>query len=149
MNNPSIPDIITKFRDAEPWEFDEDYLHEEGMAPIPLRVFVVRFDSDELWAGASGHTNVDGEFIIDNLDVPKGRRREGLGKQILRATLAEARKTDALCIRSCIISAECLAAMRAVFGEDAIEIIQQSPFGALPDETWARLNYPLEPDIPK
>lgn len=67
----------------------------------------------------------------------------GLGKELLRQTEREAREIGAARLVAIITSAECLASMTTVFGEEHITITHQGNYSQ--ENTRARLILPLVP----
>jgi GNAT superfamily N-acetyltransferase len=59
-------------------------------------------------------------FGIKMVHVESSHQRQGIGKELLQAALQQARQTDARYIVGLVISRECLDAMQAVFGEEAL-----------------------------
>lgn len=89
-------------------------------------------------------------FLISDIEVKPEAREQGIGKGLLRLTLAEALKTDADFIIASIISKECLDAMRAVFGEASIKVDEEGTYGidrstsnSVTKRTLAFLKFPL------
>lgn len=115
-----------------------------GYSRIPaVDIYHIQLDPRDDETALRAHINESGDFVIDDLDVREDVRRNGLGKQMLRIALAEAERSNAERITSVIISAECLVAMRGVFGDDSIEVMEEGHFGVELGDTTARLNHKL------
>lgn len=68
-------------------------------------------------------------YTIANFDVYLQRRR-GIGKELLRASRNHAKTLGAKVIFAAIISRECLDAMKAVFGEDAVHVSELGDYAS-------------------
>lgn len=84
-----------------------------------------------------------GQYMIANFDV--GKPRQGIGKELLRASLRHAQELKASYMVAAIISRECLQSMMSIFGEEAVEVYEPGSYGES-GTTSAALFYHLEQD---
>ena len=118
-----------------------------GYSQVPvIDIYHIQLDDNDPETKLKAHTNTEGSFVIDDLEVAEGVRRNGLGKRMLRIALSEAESSGSVRITSTIISATCLAAMRGVFGAESIEVLEEGSFDPLHDDAAAFLDYEIGQD---
>ncbi len=69
-------------------------------------------------------------YTIANFDVDSDKRRQGIGKHLLKASQEHARELGAKVIFSAIISRECLDAMTRVFGEESVLVAEVGEYAS-------------------
>lgn len=98
--------------------------------------FVYEFNCGVGYLNAT-FNQISGWFGISLIDVERAERRQGIAKLLLRKSLEVATEINARFIYAGIISRECLDAMEAVFGADALIVKDRGTYTA-PYETYDR-----------
>lgn len=98
------------------------------MEPLFYGSYPERFELDDDIGHLSGkYSPKESEFEIGMVKVNDRWRQQGIGTQLIRIALQEAQDLKVEMIKATIVDPYCLAAMRNVFGEDALESMPNSP----------------------
>lgn len=120
--------------------------------------FEARFRSGDLYNIRADHGYIDAMYDemsslyrIATLYVSSEARGQGIGKNLLRTSRSHAKDLGAKSIFAVIISRECIDAMEAVFGEEAIKVERRGEYippgqNKSDQQADAMLFYTIPPD---
>lgn len=83
---------------------------------------------------SSLYTPEDGRYLIDDIEVERRERSQGIGKLLLRHAEQHAQILQSRVIVATIISRECIDAMSTVFGTEHVEVRDAGEYGGDGDE---------------
>jgi GNAT superfamily N-acetyltransferase len=124
-------------------------------APITRRITRNNNVYRNVFELVASHGTLDAEYDlttggleIASVDVEPVFRGQGIGKALLRSALEIAQEQEARFISADIVSRECIDMMRVVFGEKAVQVIEEGdylrPNGVGLSETQATLRFEVE-----